>query len=184
MISAAKRGNVLLTAVLAVAASGFGAGRPRPSGAAGAWASASASGTWSPTSSSPAIIVNEVALAQMNHVRGPIHNNVYANNPNSYINHVRDNGFVDRYYPDRRHPSYYGYAPRPRPQRATPTAATAGRDRPLVPLTSFYNDKGQLVWPGDSRRPVTSRKSAKPSRRPAAASWTRSRRMALPRSLR
>ncbi len=49
-----------------------------------------------------------------------------------------------------RPPSYYGYAPRPRPQRATPTAATAGRAQPLVPLTSFYNDKGQLVWPGDA----------------------------------
>src|ERR1700722_3800495 len=26
----------------------------------------------------------------------------YAGNPNSYINHIRDNGFVDRYSADRR----------------------------------------------------------------------------------
>ena len=36
---------------------------------------------------------------------------VYANNPNSYINHIRDNGFVDRYDVARRDPAYYRYSP-------------------------------------------------------------------------
>jgi hypothetical protein len=146
MISTAKRGNVLLAAVLAVAASSFGAGRAQAQwGGIGFWG-----GGLMPNIEQPGNFLNSVALAQMNHVRGPMQNNVYANNPNSYINHVRDNGFVDRYYPDYRHPAYYGYGPRPRAQRTTPTAATVAGARPIVPLTSFYNDKGQLVWPGDA----------------------------------
>jgi hypothetical protein len=32
---------------------------------------------------------------------------VYANNPNSYINHLRDNGFVEHYSIARREPSHY-----------------------------------------------------------------------------
>ena len=88
----------------------------------------------------------------MNHVRGPMQNNVYANNPNSYINHVRDNGFVDRYYPDRirRGSPTPAMASRPRAQRTTPTAMTVAPSRPIVPLASFYNDKDQLVWPADA----------------------------------
>ena len=68
--------------------------------------------------------------------------NVYANNPNSYINHVRDNGFVDRYSADRREmPSYRNP---PRAQVAAPPQV------PSLPLSSFYNAENVLVWPGDS----------------------------------
>ncbi len=98
----------------------------------------------------PSTFLNSVALSQMNHVRGPIHNNVYAGNPNSYINHVRDNGFVNRYYPDRRDPAYYGYSSRPRPRSTPETTATSAPSRPNIPLASFYDDKGQLSWPSDS----------------------------------
>jgi hypothetical protein len=148
MIPAAKRGNILLTAVLAAAASGFGDGRAEAQwgmGGIGFWG-----GNLVPLVQQPSDFMNQVALAQMNHVRGPIQNNVYGNNPNAYYNHIRDNGFVDRYYPDRRDPAYYGYSARPRAQRTTQTSATAAPSRPIVPLTSFFNDKNQLVWPADA----------------------------------
>jgi hypothetical protein len=151
MKSTAKRGNVLLAAVLAVAASGFGGGRAQAQwgggGGFGFFGGNFGSGVEQPTQ-----FINSVALAQMNHVRGPMQNNVYANNPNSYVNHVRDNGFVDRYYPDRipAWQPYSGYASRPRPQRTTPTAAPVAPSRPRVPLASFYNDKGQFIWSGDA----------------------------------
>src|SRR5262249_18107394 len=79
----------------------------------------------------------------------PTQNNVYAGNPNAYYNHIRDNGFVDRYFPDRRDPAYYGYSSRSRAQQTTPTAAFT-RVKPIVPLASFYNEKDQLIWPGDA----------------------------------
>jgi hypothetical protein len=147
MVSTAKRGNVLLTATLAVAVSGLGDSRAEAQWGFGGFGFG---GGFGGMVQQPSDFVNQVALAQMNHVRGPIHNNVYAGNPNAYFNHIRDNGFVDRYYPDRREPSYYGYSSRNRPQQTTPTAATLVRVKPVVPLTSFYNDKNELVWPGDA----------------------------------
>src|SRR5262249_54162112 len=81
---------------------------------------------------------------------GPTQNNAYSGNPNAYYNHVRDNGFVDRYFLDRRRPADYGYSSQSHAQRTTPTAATVTRVKPIVPLTSFYNDSQQLVWPGDA----------------------------------
>jgi hypothetical protein len=151
MISTAKRGNVLLAAFLAVAASSFGAGRAQAQWGGGGMGIGFFGG-FGANVEQPGTFLNSVSLAQMNHVRGPMQNNVYANNPNSYINHVRDNGFVDRYYPDRI-PSwqpYSGNASRPRPQRTTPTAAPVARSRPIVPLASFYNDKVLFIWPGDA----------------------------------
>jgi hypothetical protein len=152
MISTAKRGSVLLTAVLAVVASGFGAGRAEAQwgGGFGGMGIGFYGGGLIPYVQQPGNYLNQVALAQMNHVRGPMQNNVYTSTPNSYVYHIRDNDFVDRYYPDRREPAYYGYRARPRVQRATPTAMNVAPSRPLVPLTSFFNDKGQFVWPADS----------------------------------
>jgi hypothetical protein len=88
----------------------------------------------------------------MNHVRGPTQNNVYAGNPNSYINHVRDNGFVDQYNAYRRQPSYYGYGSPARAQvrNTTPTAMSTPQARPLVPLASFFNAQNQLGWSADA----------------------------------
>ena len=78
----------------------------------------------------------------------PPSRNVYANNPNSYLNHVRDNGFVDRYSVDRREMPSYRNAARYQPE---PVAAQpAAQPMPSLPLSSFYNDKGELVWPLDS----------------------------------
>jgi hypothetical protein len=79
---------------------------------------------------------------------------VYANNPNSYINHVRDNGFVDRYDVERRDPAYYRYAPTSArseaPKTTTATAMAVPRQQPSLPLTSFYNAEGHIVWPADA----------------------------------
>ena len=147
MIPATKRGNALLTAVLAAAVSGFGATRAEAQWGYGGFGFF---GGFGGMVQQPSDFVNQVALAQMNHVRGPIQNNVYANNPNAYYNHVRDNGFVDQYSPYRRVPSYSrGPSPAQNP-RMTPTAMTIARARPYVPLTSFFNAQDQLVWPADA----------------------------------
>jgi hypothetical protein len=78
---------------------------------------------------------------------------VYANNPNSYINHIRDNGFVERYDVARRDPSYYRYANSPgrsSPARITPTTATVTQFGPFLPLASFYNAENKIAWPTDA----------------------------------
>jgi hypothetical protein len=75
----------------------------------------------------------------------------YANNPNSYINHLRDNGFVDRYDVERREAArmrrsarQYGAA------STTQTSMPAAAQIPVLPLSSFYNPQNELVWPGDA----------------------------------
>jgi len=76
---------------------------------------------------------------------------LYANNPNSYINHIRDKGFVER-HPDARRddPARSGNG-RPRPYPATTrTATNVGPEMPVLALSSFYDQKNQLVWPGDA----------------------------------
>jgi hypothetical protein len=77
---------------------------------------------------------------------------VNANNPNSFINHLRDPGFVDRYSVDRREiPDYRYYGSRPRRGGAstTPTAAGTGQGR-ILPLFSFYSAAGKLEWPAEA----------------------------------
>jgi len=151
MISTAKRGRALpLTAILVVAAYLFGTGRAEAQWGGGGLGFGFWGGNLFGNVPQPVTFDNQVALARMNHVRGPIQNNVYASAPNAYYNHLRDNGFVDRYYPDRRDPAYYGYASRSRPQRTTPTSATAGPAHPIIPLASFFNDKSQLIWTSDA----------------------------------
>jgi hypothetical protein len=70
---------------------------------------------------------------------------VYANNPNAYINHLRDNGFVERYPVARRYAAPAAAAP-----SVTPTALAATQQKPALPLSSFYNGQNQLAWPADS----------------------------------
>lgn len=159
MIDKARLGHRLLVTAAALVFFGVGTGDARAQWGGG-FGGFGGFGMWGfgPYIEQPGNYLNDVSLAQMNHVRGPMQNNVYQGNPNSYVNFVRDNGFVDRYYPDRRDPSYYGYAPSARLQR---TAAVAGananaappvppRPRPLVPLKTFFNDKNQFVWSGDA----------------------------------
>jgi hypothetical protein len=75
---------------------------------------------------------------------------VYANNPNSYINHVRDNGFVYRYDVARREPGYARYAAAPSSAPRTTPTAMAVAQKPSLPLASFYNAEGHIVWPADA----------------------------------
>jgi hypothetical protein len=90
----------------------------------------------------PETFINSLALTNAGHPPALPSRNVYGNNANSYINHVRDNGFVDRYSVDRREmPSYRNPT---RPQVAPPPQV------PSLPLSSFYNPENVLVWPSDS----------------------------------
>jgi hypothetical protein len=151
MTGTTRRGFVLLATGIAAAALDIGAGRAQAQWGMGGMGFGFFGGNLVPNIQQPGNFVNEVALAQMNHVRGPIQNNVYAGNPNSYINHIRDNGFVDQYSPYRREPSYYAHAVSSAArQRPTPTAMTVAQARPIVPLASFFNAANQLVWPADA----------------------------------
>ncbi len=78
----------------------------------------------------------------------PVHapsRDVNANNPNSFINHLRDNGFVDRYSVDRREIPQYRYNARPRAREVA-----VAPQSPNLPLSSFYNADNKLVWPADA----------------------------------
>jgi hypothetical protein len=121
---------------------------------------------------SPTNFINDWAL--QNAARGgrrPPSNNVYANNPNSYINRVRDNGFVTQYdargrSPGRRRPASsasnstsLGQAP---PAAARPAAEAAPQPAPsraAPSLASFFDAAGRLVWPSDA--PVAGELQAK-----------------------
>jgi hypothetical protein len=91
---------------------------------------------------SPTGFIYQESLAASNRPQNLPSRNVYANNSNSYLNHVRDNGFVDRYSADRREMPSYRNAARPQ--------AAAAPQVPSLPLSSFYNAENVLVWPLDS----------------------------------
>ena len=73
--------------------------------------------------------------------------NVYANNPNSYINHLRDNGFVEHYSTVRREPSHYRSGDSP---RTAQTVLRVAQPMPALPITSFYRPDGKIEWPADA----------------------------------
>ncbi len=158
MMSTAKRGNVLLTAFVAVLASGYGAGQAEAQwGMGGGMGIGFFGGGFGSNIQQPNIFLNQVAISQMAHVKGPpgsnpytSGSNPYAGNSNAYFNHVRDNGFVEQYNVYRREPTYYRSPSPARGRGATPIAMTVAQSRPIVPLTSFYNAQGQLVWPADA----------------------------------
>src|SRR5262249_27951360 len=93
----------------------------------------------------PESFLNSKALISAAHPPATPSRDVYANNPNSYINHIRDNGFVDRYSVARRAPYEYRYPPRPT-QAATPAA----QPPPSMPISSFFKAESTFVWPADS----------------------------------
>ncbi len=84
---------------------------------------------------------------------GPVQNNAYANNPNAYINHLHDDGYLDKYDVGSRRtieasigrfsdgPPPSRSQPRESPGRAAPPAA------PSLPLTTFFDRYQKLVWP-------------------------------------
>lgn len=102
---------------------------------------------------SPTDFLNEHALQNARRAGRPQSNNVYAGNPNSYVNRVRDENFTPRYDVRRRSPGAS------RPQTPTTTlgdrapnqaAAAASTARAVAPLAAFFNASRQLVWPADA----------------------------------
>jgi hypothetical protein len=102
---------------------------------------------------SPQIYLNEKSLIDAQRDTHIPTRQPYANNPNSFMNRLRDNGLVDRYSVDRRQPSYQRYTSASAAGRgsgAGQTTMTAAQQVPVIPLSSFYNAENQLVWPSDA----------------------------------
>jgi hypothetical protein len=103
---------------------------------------------------SPGQFLNEhanIRAAQGQQAR-PSHS-PYAGNPNSYINKIRDPGFIPRYDVGHRRPPAYRSevtASRVDPTAATQPAPTPPVARPVVPLASFFDAMLTLVWPSES----------------------------------
>jgi hypothetical protein len=73
--------------------------------------------------------------------------NVYRNNPNAYINNVRDTSFFQRYDVATRRTMENSVSRRP----VTSTAsASATPSRTVLPLASFFSAAGKLIWPSES----------------------------------
>jgi hypothetical protein len=99
---------------------------------------------------SPGDFVNQHALSNAARAGRPPSNNVYAGNPNSYLNRIRDNGFVPSYDVARRAPAASRAVPRVSPGEQVVAQAAAPVPRPVVPIASFFNAAKQLVWPGNA----------------------------------
>jgi hypothetical protein len=143
MIANQKRRTELLTLLLGAALLGPGANEARAYFGFGIGAF-----NYVP---SPGDFLNQHSLSNASRARGPVNNSIYAGNPNSYLNNIRDNGFVPSWDVSRRVPP----AQRPYPVRATsavpaPTQTVNPAPRPVHPLPSFFNDARQLVWPSDA----------------------------------
>ncbi|MFI5458916.1 MAG: hypothetical protein ACHRXM_26095 [Isosphaerales bacterium] len=145
MTSRARRGKVVVTVFVAAAAFGFSPGLAEAQWGMGGMGMGWGFGGFSQVEKPESFLYSKALVDAGRGAQLPSRN-VYANNPNSYINHIRDNGFVDRYSVARREPSHYRYSPR----MATPTALTVAQQTPLLPLASFYNGENQFVWPADS----------------------------------
>ena len=85
---------------------------------------------------------------------GPVQNNAYANNPNSYFNHLHDDGLLDRYDVGTRRSieaSVGRYSDGPPPSRTppptSPGVAAAPPPPPPLPLSGFFDRYQKLVWP-------------------------------------
>jgi hypothetical protein len=89
-------------------------------------------------------------------------NNAYAGNPNAYVNHLHDDGYLQKYdaATQRSIESSIGrysevFPPAPRtaaaPTRPAPApAAPAAPTPPSLPLASFFDRYTKLVWPEDA----------------------------------
>jgi hypothetical protein len=98
---------------------------------------------------SPGDFVNQHALSNAARAGRPPSNNVYAGNPNSYLNSIRDNGLVPSYDVARRAPAASRAVPRVSPGEQV-VAQAAPAPKPVLPLASFFNDAKQLVWPSNA----------------------------------
>ena len=105
---------------------------------------------------SPQEFLNSHALVNAGRATmGPVSRPVYANNPNSYLSRIRDNGFTPLYRLNSRR------SPGPEPGRrlssnsrqssnVPPQPETATVQRPVIEIGSFFNAARTLVWPNDA----------------------------------
>jgi hypothetical protein len=103
--------------------------------------------------------INDRSSAAANHAYAirqslPGTGNVYANNPNSYINNVRDASFSERFDPSTRRTIESEVVRRP---ERGPTASSAPNPSPprsraasIMPLAQFFSAAGVLVWPSEA----------------------------------
>ncbi len=106
----------------------------------------------------PGTFINSLALTAAGRPSTAPGGRPYAGDPNAYINHVRDNGFVEHFSVDRSQAPSYAYANRPSVARsssvarnpAVPPAMTVPQPKPVLPLASFYNGENVLAWPSDA----------------------------------
>jgi hypothetical protein len=99
---------------------------------------------------SPSQYLNDHALIRAGRgLQGVPTRTPYANNPNSYINRVRDPGFVSHMDVRRRNAPVY----RPKPANSLanqgPAPATAAAQA-FAPLASFFDEARKLLWPSDA----------------------------------
>ncbi|WP_165232032.1 hypothetical protein [Aquisphaera insulae] len=105
---------------------------------------------------SPTNLINENAMSRAGRAQAPESRNIYAGNPNAYINNLRDNSFVPSYSVSRRRPTTERAPSRPSPGdqavalAGTPNPAPAAPVRPQIPLASFFDATRRLVWPEES----------------------------------
>ncbi len=141
----------LLTLLVAVAALEFGISDARAQYGGGmGWGFMGMGGVPSPTQS-----INQLSLVAAGRPSGPPPSrNVYANNPNSYLNRVRDNGFTPHYSVSSRRPPGVSTAnlPPPNSSQANNAAPPVQPEvpRPVIPIGSFFNEARKLIWPNDS----------------------------------
>jgi hypothetical protein len=153
MTSHARRKNLLGIVIIAGATLGLGPGRAEAQFGFGFGGGGFGVGFGFNNVPKPESFINSKALIDAGRNTHVPSRDVYANNPNSYINHIRDNGFVERYDVYRHDPSYSRYSPQPARStgaRTTPTAMTVAQPMPSLPLSSFYNAEGHIVWPADA----------------------------------
>jgi hypothetical protein len=160
MTSRARRGNILLT--FFVTAVAFSAGS---NPAEAQWGMGFGYGGWGGFSPvpKPESFINSMALVAAGRPSTAPGGRPYGNDGNAYFNHVRDNGFVERFNVDRRSASSYHYgsaapsAARSSPGTGAPpaptptqTAMNVAQAKPQIPLSSFYNADNTLAWPADA----------------------------------
>jgi hypothetical protein len=103
---------------------------------------------------SPTGLINQHSLAAASRPReGVASRTPYANNPNAFINKLRDPGFSSHYDVRRRRPP--SYQARPTSASANTTQVQTARAEllsgsPVLPLGNFFNASQKLIWPSDS----------------------------------
>lgn len=152
MTSRARRANVLLAFFAAAVA--FGSA---PNRAEAQWGGGFGFGAWGGFSPvpKPETFVNSLALVAASRPSTAPGGRPYGNDGNAYFNHIRDNGFVERYNVDRRADSAYRYGAGPPVARSSepppiPTAMIVTPPKPNLPLSSFYKADNTLAWPADA----------------------------------